>query len=191
MIMRVPITIFDRHIHLSQIHAEQLFGKWYNFKIKKKCIQPREYITQETLIFKWDNWQIENIQIILPFRKNTQVELFDSDKEILWLDIPEKFSNEFEWTAKWTLIWPIGSVYLKQGVIIARPHIHLNVAQSKDFWFRNNQIVSVKTHWTKIYEFENVKIRAKDYFEFDFHVNKEQAKLSWIQDWDRGEIIVN
>lgn len=189
MIMRVPITIFDRHIHLSELDSEKLFWKWYKFNIKKNCIQPWKFIAKETLTIKWKYWEIKNIDIILPFRKITQVEVFKSDGNILWQNIPERFSNDLEWSSEWTLMWPKWSVYLNKWLIVAKPHIHLSVAQSEDFWFKNNQIVSVKTHWTKIYTFENVKIRGKDYFEFDFHINREQAEQAWIQNWDWGEII--
>ena len=180
--MRVPITIIDRHVHLSKIDADKLFWFGYKFHIKKKLVQPLENLCEETLVFKWANWEIENIQIILPFKKETQLELFESDKKILW-DIDK-------WTFVWTLIWPKWTVYLNHWINIHYPHIHLSVAQGLDFWFKNNQIVSVKIHWGTNPLFENVKIRAKDYFEFDFHIGRELANQNWIQKWDWGEIIV-
>jgi len=82
--MRVPITIIDRHTHLSQIDAEKLFWAWYIFHIKKKLLQSQEELCEESLILKWVNWEIENINVILPFKKISKVEVFESDKKILW-----------------------------------------------------------------------------------------------------------
>ena len=186
--MRVPITIFDRHIHLSKYDAEKLFWGTYKFTTKKKCVRADEFECNETLDLKWKNWEIKNISIILPFRKNTQVELFESDRIALWQEIPDRFSYDLEWSSDCTLIWPKWSVYLNKWVIIAQPHIHLSVAQAQDFGFKNNQIVSVQTHWKFLHTFKNVKIRAKDYFDFDFHINREQAESLWIQPGDRWEI---
>jgi propanediol utilization protein len=51
--MRVPVYIQKKHIHLAQIDAEKLFGKWYVFWIEKKFTQPWEYFTKEKLTIKW------------------------------------------------------------------------------------------------------------------------------------------
>ena len=83
--MRVPVYIQKRHIHLAQIDAEKLFGKWYVFWIEWKFTQPWEYFTKEKLIIKWPKWWIEDMNIIMPFRKFTQVEISPSDNEILWI----------------------------------------------------------------------------------------------------------
>lgn len=182
--MRVPISIIDRHVHLSQIDAEKLFWAWYIFHIKKDLLQSQEKLCEENLILKWANWEIKNINVILPFKKISKVEVFGLDKEILW-----KQSND-SYTYCWTLIGPKWSVYLNEWIHIFQPHIHMSVAQSKDFGFKNNQIVSVKTHWKEIWLLGNVKIRIKDYFEFDFHIDRELANQAWIQKWDWGEIIV-
>lgn len=180
--MRVPISIIDRHVHLSQIDADKLFWSGYKFHIRKKLVQPLENLCEETLIFKWVNGEIENIQIIFPFKKETQLELFESDKKII--------RDSDIWEYVWTLIWPKWAVYLNHWINIHSPHVHLSVAQWLDFWLKNNQIVSVKLHWESDTLFENVKIRAKDYFEFDFHISRELADQSGIQKWDWGEIIL-
>lgn len=182
--MRIPITIIDRHAHLSKIDAEKLFWAWYIFHIKKDLLQSQEKLCEENLILKWVNWEIENINVILPFKKVSKVEIFESDKKILW-NPANKTSNYC-----WTLIGPRWSVYLNEWVCVFQPHIHMSVAQSEDFGFRNNQMVSVETHWNGIWLFENAKIRIKDYFEFDFHIDREKADKIWLKKWDWGEIIV-
>ena len=182
--MRVPITIIDRHAHLSKIDAEKLFWGGYVFHVKKDLFQSQEKLCEESLILKWVNGKIESINIVLPFKKISKVEVFESDQEILW-NQSNRSSNYC-----WTLIGPRWAVYLDECVCIFQPHIHMSVAQSKDFGFRNNQMVSVETHWNGIWLFENVKIRIKDYFEFDFHIDREQADEIWLKKWDWGEIVV-
>lgn len=187
--MRVPVYVLDRHIHLSKLDSEKLFWKWYVFEKEKNFTQPWEFFAKEKLKIVWAKWEVENVSILLPFRKNTQVEIFESDNEVLWINAKYTSSWKLEDAEAITIVWPRWSVYLPHAVIIEQPHIHMNVAQSEDFGFRNNQIVKVKTHWENKQIIENVKIRVNDKFEFDFHINAELGEKYWLKTNDRVEII--
>ena len=50
----------------------------------------------------------------------------------------------------------------------------MSVADAKDFGFRNNQIVKLKTPRDNGKIIENVRIRTNDKFEFDLHLNKDE-----------------
>ena len=187
--MRVPVYIQKKHIHLAQIDAEKLFGKWYVFWIEKKFTQPWEYFTKEKLIIKWPKWDIENVNIIMPFRKFTQVEISPSDGETLWINAVETKSWELKKAEPITLIWPKWTIYLNNCAIIAEKHIHMSVADAKDFGFRNNQMVNLKTPWKNGKIIENVRIRTNDKFEFDFHLNEEEWKKYWLETNDWAKIL--
>lgn len=189
--MRVPIWTSNRHIHLSQIDTDKLFGKWYCMKVLKNLSQPWKFKCEETVNIKGPKWQINNVRILWPYRKQTQVEILSGDNYILWINAPFKFSGDLQSSEAITLIWPIWSLYISTWVIVAKRHIHMSVSQSKDFWFRNNQIVSVKTIWNRSVIFDNVKIRTNDSFDFDFHIDVEESNAAGIQNWDRGEILRN
>ena len=132
--MRVPVYIQPRHIHLSQIDAEKLFGKGYVFWIKKKFTQPWEYFTKEKLTIKWPKWEIENVDVIMPFRKFTQIEIPPSDNNILWINTKETKSWDLKKAEPINIIWPKSTIYLNNCVIISEKHIHMSVADAKDFW---------------------------------------------------------
>ena len=187
--MRVPVYVLDRHIHLSKLDSEKLFWKWYIFEKEKIFTQPWEYFAKEKLKIVWTKWEIENVNILLPFRKNSQREIFESDNEILWINAKYTSSWKLEDAEAITIVWPKWSVYLPHAVIIEQPHIDMSVAQSEDFGFRNNQIVKVKTHWENEQTIENVKIRINDKFEFDFHINKELGKQYWLETNNWVEIL--
>ena len=187
--MRVPVYIQKRHIHLSQIEAEKLFGKWHVFWIEKHLIQPWEYITKEKLTIKWPKWEINNINIIMPFRKFTQIEISPSDNDILWINAKETKSWELKKAEPITIIWPKLSIYLNNCVIIAEKHIHMSVADAKDFGFKNNQIVNLKTPWKDGEIIENVRIRSNDKFEFDLHLNEDEWNKYWLKTNYRTEIL--
>lgn len=183
--MRVPVYIQKRHIHLSQIDAEKLFGKGYVFLLKKKFTQPWEYFTQETITIKGSEWQIENVDIIMPYRKFTQVEISESDNKILWINAKITHSWNLKDAEPLTLIWPKWNIYLEHTAIISEKHIHMSVADAKDFWFKNNQIVKCnipRNNWIII---EKIRIRTNDKYVFDMHLNIDEWKLYWLKtnDW--------
>lgn len=187
--MRVPIWVSNRHVHLSKIDAEKLFWKWYELKSKKELSQPWQFSCEETISIKWQKWQIDNVRILGPYRKETQIEIMNWDNYILWTKAPLRMSWDIEWSESIMLIWPKGSIYISKWLIVAQRHIHMSVAQAKDFWFKNNQMVSVKIRGERWLIFENVKIRANDRFDLDFHIDIEEANAAGIRFGDWGEII--
>lgn len=188
--MRVPVYVQKRHIHLSQIDADKLFGKWYVFLVWKKFTQPWEFIAQEKVSIKWISDNIlTDIEIILPFRKFTQVELCESDNKILWINAKITPSWELKESEAISIIWPKWNIYLNHAAIIAQKHIHMSVAQAKDFGFKNNQKVKIQTHWKNTQIIEKIRIRTNDKYDFDLHINEDIWKKFWLQTNDRAEII--
>ena len=51
-LMRVPIGISNRHVHLSQADANTLFGSNYELTPMKELSQPGQYACAETLTIK-------------------------------------------------------------------------------------------------------------------------------------------
>ena len=51
-LMRVPIGISNRHVHLSQTDANTLFGSNYELTPMKELSQPGQYACAETLTIK-------------------------------------------------------------------------------------------------------------------------------------------
>lgn len=51
-LMRVPIGISNRHVHLSQADANTLFGSNYELTPMKELSQPGQYACVETLTIK-------------------------------------------------------------------------------------------------------------------------------------------
>lgn len=51
-LMRVPIGISNRHVHLSQADANTLFGPNYELTPMKELSQPGQYACTETLTVK-------------------------------------------------------------------------------------------------------------------------------------------
>ena len=75
----VPIGVSARHIHLTQEHVEALFGPGYQLT-KKKELMGGQFASNETVtIVGLKLRAIENVRILGPVRKASQVEVSGTD----------------------------------------------------------------------------------------------------------------
>ena len=122
---QIKIGVSQRHVHLSQEDLETLFGKGYELRVKK-YLMGREYASEEVVTLVGPSLKsIENVRVLGPVRKNTQVEISRTDTFVLKVSPPVRPSGNVEGSEKLLLVGPKGCVYLKEGVIIANRHIHL------------------------------------------------------------------
>jgi len=89
------------------------------------------------------------------------------------------------------LIGPAGEVELKQGLIVAKRHIHMSVADAENFGVTNGQIVKVKTNGERSLIFDEVVIRVSDSYALDMHIDVEEGNAAGLKQGDRGELIVD
>ncbi len=200
--VRIPIWISNRHIHLSLEDANTLFwsNEWnvYDFKKWKDISQPWQYACEEVVTIKWEKWEIENVRVLWPLRKHTQLEILRSDGFKLWVNAPIRLSGNLKKSARLTVIGPKWEVDLINGVIVAKRHLHITIAEAKDLKLKDWQNISIKTHgwnwnWSGKDErwliFENVIVRAKDNYALDFHIDIDEANAAGLSPGDWGEII--
>ncbi len=181
MNIRVPIVIFDRHIHLSRHDAEILFGKGFTLTKYQLLSQPGQFVAQETLTVKWAHGSLENVQIFWPWRKYSQVEILTGDLDLLWVDAPTRVSADLSGSGTITLIGPQGELVLQEGVIVPQRHLHLTVADAEEFWLQDGQSVAVKTSTEKsCYTFDSIVVRVRDDYVLDCHITLEEWKLAWL-----------
>lgn len=173
--LTVPVGISNRHIHLSQAELTVLFGQGYELTAIKDLSQPGQYAAQETLTVCGPKGAIEGVRILGPLRNKTQVEILQGDCFKLGIKAPVRMSGELEDSAPITLIGPKGSVYIKEGAIIAQRHIHMTLEDAKRFGVSDGQIVSIEILGQRGGILSNVVIRANDMSKLDCHLDVEEA----------------
>ena len=189
--MRVPIWVSNRHIHLTQADANTLF--WPNHELVKikDLSQPGQFASEECVIIKGPKAEIAKVRVLGPYRKQTQVEVMAWDTVKLWTPAPIRESWDLKGSAPITVIWPNGTLELKEGMIVAKRHIHMTVADAKNFGVENWQIVKVKTNGERGLIFDNVVIRVSDSFALDTHIDIEEANAAALKQGDWWELIID
>ena len=71
----IKVEISARHVHLSQSDLEILFGSNYSLTPKRELSQPGQYLSEERVKLIGPKSEMNNVAILGPVRKNTQVEL--------------------------------------------------------------------------------------------------------------------
>ena len=90
----IQVGVSHRHIHIQREHLDQLYGRGYDLTIRNELTQPGEFAAKETITLVGPKLRaLENVRILGPLRKETQVELAKTDAVYLGLDPPVRESR--------------------------------------------------------------------------------------------------
>ena len=185
----VPIGVSARHIHLTQEHVEVLFGKGYQLT-KKKELMGGQFASNETVTIVGIKLRaIENVRVLGPVRKQTQVEISATDAIKLGVKAPIRESGNVAGSAPIAVVGPKGALYLKEGCIIAMRHIHMSPRDAMAAGVHDGDIVSVKADNERGTIFNHVKIRVDDSFTLEMHIDTDEANAAKIATGDAVRII--
>ena len=127
---QVPVGVSARHIHLTQKDVETLFGEGYQLT-KKKELMGGQYACNETVtIVGLKLRAIENVRVLGPVRKASQIEISSTDALKLGIKAPVRESGDVAGSAPIAVVGPKGAIYMKEGCIVAMRHIHMSPADA-------------------------------------------------------------
>ena len=172
---RIPIGVSARHVHLSQADLETLFGKGYELH-KKKDLMGGQFAAQECVTLIGTKLRaIENVRVLGPVRKQSQVEISKTDAIKLGVNAPVRLSGDLAGSAPIALVGPKGAVYLKEGCIVAKRHIHMSPKDAERFGVKDRQVVKVRFESGRGGTFEDVPIRIDPTFDLEMHIDTDEA----------------
>jgi len=186
----VPIGVSARHLHVSQAHLEELFGRGYTLKNFKDLTQPGQFAAEEQVTLVGPKGVLQKVRILGPCRSKTQVELSQTDAFGLGINnIPVRDSGDLENSPGITICGPNGAVVIKEGVVIAKRHIHLTSENAKQYNLADKDLVRVKIDTERAITLENVLIRVSDQYAMDFHLDFDEANACGAKTGMQGKVI--
>ncbi len=190
--MKIPIEISARHAHLSKADLEILFGKGFELSKFKDLSQAGQFVAEQVVSLEGPRGALESVRILGPCREKTQVEISETDARHLGLNPPVRNSGNLDGTPGIKIIGPSGSVVLRQGVILALRHIHIDPASARDFGVKDGDRIKVDVSGVRDLLFENVLVRVSPDFKLAMHIDTDEANAAGIDnDNHEGEIILN
>lgn len=172
---KVPVGISARHVHLCRKDIDTLFGPGYQLN-KKKELMGGQYASQECVTLVGTKLRaIENVRILGPERRESQVEVSATDAIRLGIKAPVRLSGDLKGSAPIALVGPKGVVYLEEGCIVAKRHIHMGPADAERFGVTDKQIVKVRFDSGRGGILEDVQIRVDKTFALEMHIDTDEA----------------
>lgn len=185
----VPVGVSARHVHLTQEHVEVLFGPGYKLTKAKELMGGQFASNEKVTLVGLKLRAIENVRILGPVRKASQVEVSATDAIKLGVKVPVRESGDIAGSAPIALVGPKGALYLNEGCIIAMRHIHMSPADAAEAGVKDGDIVSVKADNERGTIFNQVKIRVHETFTLEMHIDTDEANASQISTGTRVTII--
>lgn len=186
----VPVGVSNRHIHLSTADLETLFGAGYELTPIKDLSQPGQFACKETLTIVGPSLRpIENVRVLGPVRKASQVEISRTDSFTLKVKPPVRESGDIAGSAPVTIIGPKGVVTLKEGCIIANRHIHMSTDEGAAFGLSDGQYVDVEVSGERRTKFYDVQVRVHKDFRLEMHIDTDDANAAGIGNGAKVKIV--
>lgn len=187
----IPVGVSNRHIHLSHADVETLFGAGYKLTPMKDLSQPGQYACKEVLTIVGPGMRpIENVRVLGPERKNTQVEISRTDSFQLKVKPPVRESGKTEGSAGLTIIGPKGVVTISEGCIIANRHIHMSEEDGRRFGIKDNEYVTVDAEsGTRRTRFFDVQVRVSSAFRLEMHLDTDDANAAGLGNGSKVRIV--
>jgi putative phosphotransacetylase len=182
----VPIAVSARHCHLSKSDLVTLFGDGYALTKKTDLSQPGQFAANETVMIVGPRGSIEKVRVLGPVRNVTQVEISKTDSIKLGLNPPIRESGDVKGSSPITIIGPKGSIYKKEGLIIAQAHIHMTPEDAEKFGVKNGEFVKITTNSERPITFEKVLIRVSSRYKLEMHIDTDEANAGLISSGAKG-----
>ena len=183
----VPLEASGRHVHVNTEQAMALFG--HRLTPERELSQPGQYLARERVTVVGPKGEFRNVAVLGPERKEAQVEVSLTDGRTLGIRPPVRLSGDVKNSPGCTLVGPMGSVELGQGVICAQRHIHLTPEEGKRFGVADKQVVKLQTFTSRPAVFEDVVVRTNADFAAAVHLDYDEANACGFQKGDFGRII--
>ncbi len=133
-----------RHVHVTEETLAVLFGEGHELTKKKDLSQPGQFACEERVTVVGPKKELPNVSILGPCRKADQIELSATDARSIGIAAPVRESGDVAGSGACKLVGPCGEVDVKEGVIVAKRHIHLTPADAQELGVTNGEVVSVK-----------------------------------------------
>ena len=179
-----------RHVHLTEETFKVLFGENATLTIKKELSQPGQYACEERVTVVGPKKALAGVSILGPYRKADQVEISMTDARSIGIAGVIRESGDLAGTPGCKLIGPAGEVEIKEGVVVAKRHIHATVADAKELGVSNGEIVNVKVETEgRTLIFGDVVVRVSDSYALAMHIDTDESNAASCGRVQYGEIV--
>jgi propanediol utilization protein len=183
-IPELVVSISARHVHLTDEHVEILFGRGAVLNPMKPLYQDGFYAAKETVMVVGPRRRmLPDVRILGPTRPASQVELAFTDGISLGIDLPVRASGKISGTPGCVIVGPKGVVELKEGVIRAERHVHMNLDHARHYGVKNGDRMKLRIESACTLVLEDLLVRADETSKLEVHLDTDEGNAA---DLDRA-----
>jgi propanediol utilization protein len=170
------VSVSARHCHLTDADVETLFGPGRKLTPFKDLYQEGFYAAEETVMLVGPRRRmLPSVRVLGPTRPKSQVELSFTDAISLGLDVPVRASGKIDGTPGCVLVGPAGVVELKEGVIRAERHVHMNLRDAEFYGVKTGDRMSLRVASSCSTVFEGLLVRADETSKLEVHLDTDEG----------------
>jgi putative phosphotransacetylase len=166
-----------RHMHVCREDMDILFGPGTELTVYKDLYQAGNFAANEKVtIIGPRSRLISNLRILGPMRKQSQIELAFTDAISLGFDdIPVRLSGNIAGTPGAIIMGPKGTIQLKEGIIRAAIHVHMNPTEAAYFGVKQGDMMKLRVGGSASTTFNNVIVRIDPTSRLNVHMDTDEA----------------
>lgn len=177
----IPIEVSARHVHFNQDDLEELFGEGFELTEMKVLSQKGEFASDTTVTIKTPKGKIDEVRVLGPCRKLTQVEISKTDAYELDLNPPMKECTRCDGEMAQMITICNGDRCLERAAaIVAHRHLHINDEKAKELGLKDGDTVAVEVAGERSLAFQNVLVRVAANFCLSMHIDIDEGNAAGI-----------
>jgi putative phosphotransacetylase len=184
------VSVSARHLHLTDEHVEMLFGPGRKLTPMKPLYQDGFYAAEETVMVVGPRRRmLPAVRVLGPTRPASQVELAFTDGISMGIDLPVRASGKIAGTPGCVLVGPHGVVELKEGVIRAERHVHMNFEHAAYYGVKNGDRMRLRIESTCPVVFEELLVRADATSKLEVHLDTDEGNAADLDHATKVELL--
>lgn len=188
--IKVPVEISARHLHLSTEDFQILFDNKQKLECYKKLSQSGEFASKQVVDLCFGKKIIKNVRIVGPLRSQTQIELSISDCYYLGVKPILKISGDLESTPGIVIKNNKKVLKIKNGVIVAKRHWHLNSTLAEKYKLKTGDVVVAKVKGQRSGLLGNIIVRCAENYHSHLHLDTDEANAFNLKANDQVFIVL-
>jgi len=177
----VVVNISARHMHITQADLEHLFGPGAQLTVFRELYQEGQFASEQTVtIIGPRHRTLTNIRILGPVRKANQIELSFTDGIAMGIDLPVRMSGDIESTPGCIVLGPKGHIEMKQGVIRALRHAHMNEQEASYYGIRDGDMMNLHVDSDCALTLEGIVARINPAMHCEVHLDTDEGNAAHL-----------
>lgn len=180
-VIRIPVVVQHRHIHLSPEDHQALFGSTSSSGTHSQLGHLGQAAMEETVSVIGPNGRLDRVRVLGPSRAHTQLELSPVEAVALGVDAPLRVSGDTNGLGRVRLKGPAGEIRRACAMVPVR-HLHVNEKDAARMKLTHGETVTVQTNAGE--EIEHAVVRVHPTFGMEYHVMSDEAAEYWLSTGD-------